>query len=125
MINKDRVVPVKATDLISLYGTIIAIGKTIAGDDPSFDVLDALDTEGNFDVSGASGEALASQPVKTVKIDEETDLTLYFVADYAYAGFIGATAVTGDEVGPDSADLYKAGIVGGVVNIARITPAAN
>lgn len=124
MINNDRIVPVTKTDLLSLIGTILTLNST------SYSVI-ASDVEGNFDVtgSGAAGNLLANQPVKTVDFGENvTTATVYFVAGYDFVGFTNngeaATIASGSvEVKPDGATLYKAARAsGGTVTITAVTP---
>ena len=42
MINNDRIIPVTATDLITLYGLILKVGSI------NVTALEATDTKGNF-----------------------------------------------------------------------------
>ena len=44
MINTDRIVPVMAIDLLSLYGLILKVAGT------TLTVADATDTDGNFEL---------------------------------------------------------------------------
>jgi hypothetical protein len=125
MVNNDRIVSVTKTDLLSLVGTILGLNGT------SYNVLAASDVEGNFAVtgSGAAGNLLANQPVKTVDFGENvTTATLYFVAGYDFVGFTNngsaATIASGSvEVKPDGATLYKAARAsGGAITITAVTP---
>ena len=107
MINKDRIVPVMKTDLLSLYATMLAL----AGQ--SFTILEG-DGSGNFtfDGEGGGGERgmkvkassdavfLANEPVKSVDLSTASgDFTLFFVAAYDYEGF-GEGEGDGDEPAP-------------------------
>ena len=58
MINKDRIVPVMATDLISLYGVILLQDSNNSG----LTKLSA-DTIGEFQVKTNSAKLLAAEPV--------------------------------------------------------------
>lgn len=118
MINNDRIVPVTATDLISLYGLILTVG----GKNPT--ALTTTATDGTFTIATASGTLLASEPVASCNIQAGTSATIYFVAAYDYSGFsIGGTAVTttGDEVEADGRTLYTATLSGGnAIAIAKV-----
>lgn len=116
MINLNRIVPVTATDLITLYGTIMKLaGTTVAAVEAS--------NPGVFVVSSGSGNLLAAEPVKS--FDFATGITsakLYFVAAYDFEGFkVAGAAVTpsGAEVKADGCTLYTATLASGAVTIAK------
>lgn len=127
MINKDRIVPVQKVDFLSLVGIVLNLHGT------SYSILDAKDVEGNFDVtgSGAAGNKLASQPVKSLDFKSGvTSGTVYFVADYAYEGIkvAGSAATIADgsaTVKADGITLYKAVLGSGEVAITAVTPMAS
>lgn len=116
MINTDRIVPVLATDLITLYGTIMKLAGT------SVTAVQA-DTPGEFALTSGSGNLLAAEPVKTLDFGSGvTSAVLYFVPAYDFAGFtVAGAAVTpsGDEVNADGATLYTATLASGAVTIAK------
>lgn len=119
MINSNRIVPVKKTDLLSLYGTILSIAN--------ISVTNVLaDGIGNFDLQSGSGNLIASEPVKTFNFGNSvTSFTLYFVADYGYEGFKSngsdATIVdNGVTVDKDSSTLYKAVLATGSITITKV-----
>lgn len=124
MINNDRIVPVQKIDFLSLIGTILTLNST------SYGVLAASDVEGTFSVtgSGAAGNKLAAQPVKTLDFASGvTGGTVYFVAAYDYAGITvaGSAATYGDgsvTVKPDGITLYKAVLSSGAVTVSAVTP---
>lgn len=124
MINNDRIVPVQKIDLLSLVGTVLGLIGT------SYSVLAASDVEGTFSVtgSGAAGNLLANQPVKTLDFASGvTSGTVYFVAAYDFAGFTvaGAAATIAEgsaTVEPDGVTLYKAVLADGSVTITAVTP---
>ena len=124
MINKDRIVPIQKTDLLSLIGTVLTIANV------SYGVLASTDIEGDFEVtgSGAAGNKLANQPVKTLDFKSGvTGGTVYFVAAYDYAGIkvagVAATIADGSAtVKNDGATLYKAVLASGEVTISAVTP---
>ena len=125
MVNSDRIVPIQRIDFLSLIGTVLKLAGT------SYAVINAAD--GNFEVtgSGAAGNKLASQPVKTV--DFKTGVTsgvVYFVADYDFDKILvaGASATISDsgldyeDMAFDAITLYKAELSSGSVIITAVTP---
>lgn len=118
MINTERIVPITAVDLLSMYGLILLQDSNNSG----MTALQANDVEGNFSVG--TGVKLAAQPVKSANFTGSTG-TLYFVADYAYEGFkvSGSAATVADndvEVDPDGRTLYKAVLSSGTVTITKV-----
>lgn len=123
MINAERIVPVTATDLITLYGLILKQDTT---NNSSLTALQAIDTAGDFEVKSASNPLLASEPVKSLNIDATASsistATIYFVPAYDYKGFsIDGVAVDteGVAVEADGRTLYKATLATGDVTIAK------
>lgn len=118
MINTNRIVSVKQTDLLSLYGTMLKIsGLTINS------VL--ANGIGEFELASGSGNLIASEPVKTFDFGASvTSATLYFVADYNYKGFtVNGTAATivdnNVAVEKDSCTLFKAVLDSGSITITK------
>lgn len=126
MINNDRVVPIEKMDLLTMIGTILSLIGT------SYAVITSADVEGTFSVtgSGAAGNKLADQPVKTLDFASGvTGGTVFFVADYAFAGITvaGAAATIADgsvTVNPDGVTVYKAVLSSGEVAISAVSPVA-
>ena len=122
MINSDRIVPVTATDLITLYGLILKQDTT---NNSSLAALNALDVEGDFKITSGSAPLLASQPAKSIDIDATassvTAATIYFVPAYDYKGFtIDGVAITPTgTVVADGSTLYKAVLATGAVTITK------
>lgn len=121
MINNDRIVPVQATDLLSLYSVILAQDSN----NSSLEKL-AADNIGEFQVKANSKLYLADEPVKTIDIDATASSvsasSIFFVPAYDYAGFtIDGVAVTptGDVVA-DGRTLYKAVLATGAITITKI-----
>jgi hypothetical protein len=122
MINTDRIVPIQAIDLISMYGLILLQNSN----NSSLAALDAIDP-GVFEVaSGAGSLLLADEPVETLDFATGyTAGTVYFVPAFDYSGFtINGSAVTpeedSDEVNPDGRTLYKAVLASGEVTITQV-----
>lgn len=126
MINTNRIVPVVKTDLLSIYGTMLAMAGV------SYGVLKSSDIPGDFSVtgSGAAGNFLCDQPVKTLDIPVTvTGCTVYFVAGYDFGGLTVAGAAptfgegyTNDTIIPDCATLFKAVLSSGTVTVTAVTP---
>lgn len=114
MINKDRIVPITATDLISLYGVILAA----SGKNPT--VVKATNPA-QFEISNA-GVQIANEPIETCDFTASS-ATLYFVPAYNFAGFTvngAAVELGGVDVQTDGASLYTATLSSGAVTIAQI-----
>lgn len=127
MINNDRIVPVQKIDLLSLLGTVLGLIGT------SYSVLASSDVEGTFSVTGtgAAGNLLANQPVKTLDFASGvTSGTVYFIAGYDFSAITvaGAAATIDDsgldldEIDPDGVTLYKAVLGSGEVTLTAVTP---
>lgn len=123
MVNKDLIIPVTKTDLLSLYGTVLTIASV------SFAIAPAnVDGEVEITGSGAAGNFLANGPVKEIDFKSGvTGGTVYFIPAYDYAGIkvAGAAAtMASDSVEVDAADagLYKAVLSSGEVTITAVTP---
>lgn len=99
MINKDRIVPIQATDLISLYATIINLAKT--GGIMAYQAESA----GVFNVVRQGGpiSLMLAEPVKRAELNANVTSgnPVYLVLDYDFEGFTrdGATLTIGEIVG--------------------------
>ena len=122
MINTNRIVPVSALDLISLYGLILKQDTT---NNSSLAKLDASDDKGDFDVKSASTPLLASEPVATLDIDATASsisaATIYFVPAYDFKGFTidGVAATSTGTVVADGRTLYKAVLATGAITFTK------
>lgn len=117
MINQDRIVPVTATDLITLYGLILKVGSI------NVTSLSTTNTNGDFSVTTNSATLLANEPVATLDFASGvTSSTVYFVPSYNYVGFTknGATVTQTGTVEPDGRTLYKAELSSGSVTITKV-----
>ena len=125
MINTNQIVPITATDLLTLLGTAMAITQESLAAVPT--ALAPLDVEGNYQVTTNSAVYLASAPLKSLDFDVTASSvsagTVYFVPAYDYVGFSkdGAAAVTaGAEVNADGCTLYKAVLATGTITISKV-----
>lgn len=105
MINKDRIVPVTATDLLTLFYAYQAASGSKYVLATTFEI-------GVYDFqTAASGSVLCSEPVKKMNIGSEFGQTVYFIPDRDFEGitYNGADATfdsEGDEIIADGASLY-------------------
>lgn len=119
MINNNRIVPITAVDLITMYGLILKLAASTA---PT--ALDATTTDGQFSQTTNSATVLASEPVAT--FDFATGVTagtVYFVPAFNYSGFTlagVATTTAGATVEADGRTLYSATLADGTVTIAKV-----
>ena len=122
MINKDRIVPVQATDLLSLYSVILKMDSN----NSTLAKLNALDVDGNFKVTSGSAPLIATQPVETIDIDATassvSSATIFFVPAYDYKGFtIDGSAVTPTgSVDADGVTLYTATLSTNALTFAKV-----
>ena len=118
MINENRIVPVTATDLLTLYGVMFALAGT------SIDAIESEDVLGNFEIASGSGNVLANEPLRSCEIAEGVSaIVVYFIPTYDYVGFtINGTAATvsGDDVVRDGKTLYSATLASGEITIAKV-----
>lgn len=122
MINTDRIVPVTAVDLISLYALILAQNSSNSG-------LASLESvaAGEFQVKTNNALVIANEPVKVCDIDATASsvsaCTVYFVPAYDYEGFsMDGTAVetAGADVDADGRTLYKAVLSSSTITISKV-----
>lgn len=116
MINKNEIVPVQATDLLTLFGTTLKIANV------SVEALTGVD--GAYQVNTNSKIYIADAPVKTLDIDATassvTANTTYFVPDYYFEGVSKDGVKVAAEVEADGATLYKAVLDTGVVTVSKV-----
>lgn len=113
MINNDRIVPVSATDLLSLYGVILqASGKNVTAV--------AASNPGQFSIT-ATGAQLANEPIATCDFGASS-ATLYFVPAYNFSGFTvnGVAATVSGDIVADGKTLYTATLASGNITIAKV-----
>lgn len=119
MINQDRIVPIQAVDLLTMYGTIMKLAGTTV-------TAVSAANPGQFELTEGSGNLLADEPVEILDFGEDvTTAVVYFVPAYNYTGFtIQGAAVTPESgsatVNPDGRTLYTATLASGKVTIAQV-----
>ena len=120
MINTDRIVPVQATDLISLYAVILKQDSNNSG----LTKL-AATAPGEFVQATNSAVAIAAEPVTSLDFAATaTAGTVYFVPALDFKGFSLAGVATDysgtiNENGIGS-DLYKAVLSTGTITVSKI-----
>ena len=115
MINKNRIVPVTKTDLLTLYATSINVTQNMLGGN-SLAILSPEDDQGNFLVMENSRVTyFCNQPVKTLCFATIGPVSVYFVAAYDFEKvYVGEddTYIEGSlrnsDVKKDCATLYFA-----------------
>lgn len=121
MINTDRIVPVVATDLISLYGLILKQDTT---NNSSLTKLEAGEI-GEFQITSGSNPLICNEPAKVIDIDATASsvsaCTVYFVPAYDYKGFTvdGVAATPVGDVDADGRTLYKAVLSSSTITITK------
>ena len=120
MINNDRIVPVTATDLISLYSVALAQNSNNSG------MVKATATNPGIFAVTTGSIVLADEPVKALDLAAAISaIVVYFVPAFDYKGFTqNGTAVTvadgSAEVVPDGRSLYSATLATGEVTFAKV-----
>lgn len=118
MINTDRIVPVMATDLLTLLSEVFAIANV------SVTPLQAK-AIAEFEVTTSeSGAQLCAEPLKSLNFASGvTSATVYFIPALDYKGFTvngAAATMAGVDVVADGSSLYTATLATGTVTIAKV-----
>lgn len=120
-INPDRIVPVAATDLLSLYAFIMEqAGKTV-------NIVGTENANGVFEITEAVTDGFMSEPVGRVNFGEGVTTSKFtFAPAYDFAGFTaeGEPVEMEGEVIANPANLYSAELKSGKVTVEPVTPSA-
>lgn len=109
MINKDRIVPITRTDLLSFFATILrATGEGLR----AINVVDGVATI----PEGATGNFLATEPVKKI-VGIAGDATVYFCPAYDFE--MTMTPEDGDEFEANPGDIYELTGSGSATNLSN------
>lgn len=116
MINTNNIVPIQATDLLTLLGTSMVLAN--------ISVEKLSGANGVYEVKTNSKTYICDAPVKSLDIDKTssslTANTTYFVADYAFAGVtVDGTKVIAT-VDANASTLYKAVLADGSVTVSKV-----
>lgn len=120
MINTDRIVPVTATDLVSLYSVILAQDSNNSG------MTKAVASDPGVFAIASGSLVVANEPVKALDLAAGiTAIKVYFVPAFDYKGFTqnGSPVTVADasaEVVPDGKSLYSATLATGEVTFAKV-----
>ena len=123
MINNDRIVPVQAIDLLSLYGLILEQNSNNSG----LAKL-AADAMGEFQVKTNNAKLIAAEPAVSIDFDSTASSvsagTVYFVPAFDYKGFtidgVAEEPASGSvDVVADGKSLYKAVLSSGDITITK------
>lgn len=120
MINTDRIIPVVATDLLTLQSRMLAIaGTTVTG------ISATAAATGEFEItSNPANAVMCNEPLSSLDFGSSvTTATVYFAPAYDYAGFTVngvAATVSGATVDADPGNFYSAAYSGGTVTITKI-----
>lgn len=123
MINNDRIVPVQAIDLLSLYGLILEQDSNNSG----LAKL-AASAMGEFQVKTNSAKLIAAEPAVSIDFDSTASSvsagTVYFVPAFDYKGFtidgVAEEPASGSvDVVADGKSLYKAVLSSGDITITK------
>lgn len=125
MINTDRIVPITAIDLISMYGVILNCENS-----GNVTKLDATTTDGQFNIDFNTLTdiyGICSEPVKTIdctNFPSGASSFIYFVPAYDFEGFSingAAITTTGETIVADGRTLYTAECTSSnTVNISKV-----
>ena len=119
MINQNRIVPVMATDLLTLYGNILSIANI------SVTAIQAQGI-GEMELSEGTGNFICAEPLKSFKFGASvTSATIYFIPSYDYEGFSKTSAAltiadNGVIVDNDGSTLYKAVLSTNTLTITKV-----
>ena len=120
MINTDRIVPVTAIDLISLYGLILKQTSGI-----TLTAIEATNPA-QFDVESASNALIANEPLAFLDFGSSVSTaTVYFVPALDYTSgeaFTknGSALTQSGTVVADGRTLYSASLSGSTVTVAKV-----
>ena len=120
MINNNRIVPVQATDLLTLYGNILSIANV------SVTAIQAVSGIGEMSLDSGTGNFICAEPLKSFVFGSSvTSATIYFIPSYDYEGFskTGATLTIADNdvvVNKDGSTLYKAVLSTNTLTITKV-----
>lgn len=119
MINTNRIVPVQAIDLISLYSTILKMNSN----NSTLTKVSASTPNGDFDIASASVPLLCDEPVSTCDLASTiSSAVIHFVPAYDYSGFTqgGEPITQTGDVDADGCSLYVATLSSGSISIGKV-----
>lgn len=130
MVNKDRIVPVTKTDLLSLYATVFQVLLSSEG---NLGYLSADNPCGDFTVSQNTAElravlTLASEPMRSLTIEGELPsgfrAVIYFIPTVDFVGFKSVIDGETAEI-PYDGDLLADGVTLHMLRYAAGSPSVD
>lgn len=122
MINKDRIVPIEKTDLITMYGLLLKLSNI-----SSISGLTKLAPKAISEFAVPDGtKYLLTEPVKSCDLTEVGNgntFDVYFVPAYDFDGFYfnGAKVTLTGTVEADGVSLYNvSGTIGSTVTVTKL-----
>ena len=118
MINKDRIVPITRTDLLSFYAAVLR------GIDPTIAVTNVQPVDGAINLAALSGMNIATEPVKGLVGTPANGVALYCCLDYDFKNPM--TPVNDDEeFVANPGDIYFVGANEGQTMARELTSGRN
>lgn len=104
MINKDRIVPATAQDLLGIYFTCMNATRSLTGGQPI--AVIAGEDMGAFNGDDFASGGFADEPIKKIIVGEETGFSMFGVLDYDFNAE-GFTNAAGTHPAADGCTLYN------------------
>lgn len=105
MINKDRIVPITRTDLLSFFAA------ALRGIDPANNVTNVQPVDGVINLAALSGMNIATEPVKGLVGTPANGAALYCCLDYDFKNPM--TATDGGDFVANPGDIYLVAAIDG------------
>ena len=124
MINKDRIVPATAQDLLGIYLTAINVAGLLGGGS-GIPAIPAVEI-GIFDADEFASGGIADEPIKELVLGDESAFQVFGVLDYDFKGItddgepIALTHAGGLELVGDGCTLYIIALSSGTVTVTDI-----
>ncbi len=125
MINKDRIVPVTKTDLLSLYGTVINLMALLGqgGTPEELPAVPATSADGVYEYS-TPVFGICDQPVKSIRLDSSINAAFFFIPNYDFEGiYVNGTRYDDpEEIDASSSNFYMMNYSNDDLVVRIITP---
>ena len=124
MINKDRIVPATAQDLLGIYLTCMNFAL-VTGGGTALEVIPAAEI-GVFNADDFASGGMADEPIKELVLGDESAFGVYGVLDYDFKGItddgeaIALTNADDHELIGDGCTLYIIALSSGTITIDNI-----
>lgn len=114
MINKDRIVPATAQDLLGIYFTCMNATSSLSGAQPI--AVIAGEGMGIFNAADFASGGFADEPIKEIVVGEATGCAMFGVLDYDFNAE-GFTNDEGTHPAADGCTLYNILLANGEITI--------